>query len=851
MKRSLKTKILSILIGLLFITVAFNLAYSYRLFVNDKTSYIFEAGLRQTENLNDQLNFKIREFQTFLGFQENTTFTEEDFQKIFGTNEEVIAVGQLDASGKVLKLHKNNYLIQRLKNRGPFNLDIEEDQVFLSPLKARINEIELVNLSKGISGYAYITQNDARDFNFFITTKESIESIFKNNSLFSNLYLNLKKPTAKNSDLARAIKDFPGQKGTLEFNTSPEDQLVSFVKSNDKEFASVSLISKNRAFQVTSKLINQAVLFGIFLLGILITIGVFFSASLVQPILELTELTEEFSKGNFHHKFRVTTTDEISVLGNTFNHMSTEIESLLEAKVDMINKLEEANIKLEDYSHNLEQKVEQRTIELKRANDFMGAMVNSLDQGLMVFDQDLKCHDIYTVACESLFNMSPKGKTFYEVLGKNDAVEIETLKDWSTILFSEMLPFESAVPLGPSTKVTGLNFTDADFKHIVFNYYPMRDENQKISNIVAVATDKTQEIQFLETSKEKQAYVNMVIKILSNKSQFQNFMKEVDNIIEQLGLCYDEVQDSLNLDLAMMLFHTLNGGFGLYSLFHLQKLARENESIIVKVRSGEKDIESYKVEFHAIVARFHSEYNRTIVELDQTLSTNFSDGVATKEINFAQIESFKSIIDKINNDRIKNAFYDSFINEPVRTYFQPYDDLIKTVSKGAGKNILGLTMTNGDLKINPAPFKEFFNVLVHLFRNCIDHGIESESVRLEHGKTPDGKISVDFNINTAGTTPTLNITIQDDGAGIDPAKIKKRLNSLFPDENFDSLSDHELVWKIFDPFFSTRDEVSALSGRGVGMSAIKSIVDAMNGEIQIESHVGKGSIFSFVLPMSQ
>lgn len=94
------------------------------------------------------------------------------------------------------------------------------------------------------------------------------------------------------------------------------------------------------------------------------------------------------------------------------------------------------------------------------------------------------------------------------------------------------------------------------------------------------------------------------------------------------------------------------------------------------------------------------------------------------------------------------------------------------------------------------------------------------------------------------------LVVQDDGAGIDPKVIRSRFKQLNPDIDISAISDKQIIYKIFDAFFTTRDEVTSLSGRGVGMSAIKEVVEVLKGQIEIESLVGKGTTFSFLIPYS-
>ncbi|MFA6237664.1 MAG: ATP-binding protein [Bacteriovorax sp.] len=854
MIKSLKVKILSILIGLLVVTVSFNLIYSYRLFINDKKSYIFEAGLRQSENLNDQVYFKIKEHTTFLRLPESIYLDPAISQKVLGKNDEILAIGQVDSEGRIVSVTKNAYLIQRQKSSGKASFEINEGDAFLSPSIFKVNQLHPAILKNSAKGYAYFLKSNAGNYNFFFTTADSIDNIFKSNSLFSNLYLNLGDPKPQHPLLTSAVKNLPGEKGTFEFRTEDDQELlVSFVKSSGGSHAVVSYMPKERAFQITSDLVIQAILFGLFLLSILITIGVYFSSSITTPILELTKLAGEFSRGEFGQKFIPKTNDEIAVLGNTFNNMNLEIESLLEVKEEMIKSkaliikdLEEAKAKLEDYSQNLEKKVKQRTIEIKKANVFMGAMVNSLDQGLMVFDKSLRCQSIYTTVCEKLFSLVPNGKPLYEIIGLRNPKDIESVKKWANLIFTAVAPFEHMAPLGPKSVVTGTNYYDEDFKHIALKYHPMKDQNNNIENIVVLASDVTKEIRSIEISKEKEAYAKMIVKILNNKAQFQLFVNYVKVIFENLSSCYNEQEETLNCEQALQLFHTLNGGFGLYNLFELQDLARKNEFSVTDFKNQKDEINK----FPAIIAYFESRFIMNIKHIDELLQTHFLDGNITREIEWSKIYSLKQLIDKSGSAELIEEYYDNLVTEPVIKYIEQYSDQLMTLAKESSKSIKPVIIRNGELKIDPAPFMEFFSVLIHVFKNCIEHGIESVSAREKAGKPPEGQIEVECAKIIEDGTSYLTISIQDDGGGIDPKRIKAKLEQLYPNEDFSNIPPEEFINKIFDPYFTTNDKLRTHSGRGVGMSAVKDAVDNLNGTIRIESKLGRRTKFVFSLPLS-
>ena len=139
--------------------------------------------------------------------------------------------------------------------------------------------------------------------------------------------------------------------------------------------------------------------------------------------------------------------------------------------------------------------------------------------------------------------------------------------------------------------------------------------------------------------------------------------------------------------------------------------------------------------------------------------------------------------------------------------------------------------------------------LTHLVRNAIDHGIESPKERLEIGKTEVGSLKVSAHYNAG----QVIIEIIDDGKGINPQKIKEKALSLkkYPSEEIMNMSDQELIRLVFQPGFSTAENVSELSGRGVGMDVVYKNLSKIGGVVNIESEVGKGSRVIIRLPLTQ
>jgi two-component system chemotaxis sensor kinase CheA len=142
--------------------------------------------------------------------------------------------------------------------------------------------------------------------------------------------------------------------------------------------------------------------------------------------------------------------------------------------------------------------------------------------------------------------------------------------------------------------------------------------------------------------------------------------------------------------------------------------------------------------------------------------------------------------------------------------------------------------------------KPFIKTLVHIFRNSVDHGIESVDERLQNGKDEKATISC----ITSQDSNYLTLEIIDDGKGIDAQKIKDKAlqKAVYPQEKLDIMRDEEMLLIIFDDAFSTKDEATELSGRGIGLGAVKAECEKLGGVVQVQTKLSKGTTFRFVIP---
>ena len=210
-----------------------------------------------------------------------------------------------------------------------------------------------------------------------------------------------------------------------------------------------------------------------------------------------------------------------------------------------------------------------------------------------------------------------------------------------------------------------------------------------------------------------------------------------------------------------------------------------------------------------------------------------------------QIKSHFTIVNRLTEELQSAVLQIRMV--PVSHVFQRYPRLVRDLARKLDKKI-ELEMQGEDTEFDKNLIESLSEPLIHLLRNSIDHGIESPADRLSAGKNESGKIE----LIATPQDDNVVIEIRDDGKGIDPAKIKMLAyqKGVITEAQLESINDDEALQLIFAPGFSTSEQVSDLSGRGVGMDAVKTMVTQAGGHIEMQSEVGSGTRFRLVLPQT-
>jgi two-component system chemotaxis sensor kinase CheA len=209
---------------------------------------------------------------------------------------------------------------------------------------------------------------------------------------------------------------------------------------------------------------------------------------------------------------------------------------------------------------------------------------------------------------------------------------------------------------------------------------------------------------------------------------------------------------------------------------------------------------------------------------------------------FADAMAFQS---RVLNDLQRSVMKIRMV--PVDQLFRRFPRIVRDVARQCGREV-DLELTGQETDLDKGILDAIAEPLTHLVRNAVSHGIEPSEERRRLGKSPRGKIC----LNACHQGNQVVVEISDDGRGIDSQKIRAKAIELgmVTAEEAARLSEGEILDFIFRPGFSTADEVTEVSGRGVGMDVVQSVLQRLKATIHVETHVGLGTTFRLKLPLT-
>ena len=244
------------------------------------------------------------------------------------------------------------------------------------------------------------------------------------------------------------------------------------------------------------------------------------------------------------------------------------------------------------------------------------------------------------------------------------------------------------------------------------------------------------------------------------------------------------------------------------------------------------------------------QHGKTVNEVKTEISRSFgsfSDGAGDDDTNLKSL-SIKLRSSTQNLGRIAGELQEGVMKirmVQINQIFSRFPRVVRDLQRDLNKKI-NLVIEGEDTELDKAVVEDLLDPIMHCVRNSCDHGVESPEERVAAGKPETGTVL----LKASNEGNLIIIDISDDGAGIDSEKVRRKAiekGIIHPDK---VLSENEIHQLIFEPGFSTADKISKVSGRGVGLDVVKTMIDKLNGTVNVTSEKGKGTTFSIRLPLT-
>ncbi len=473
-------------------------------------------------------------------------------------------------------------------------------------------------------------------------------------------------------------------------------------------------------------------------------------------------------------------------------------------------------------------------------------LLNNLAQGYFSFDIDGVIQTGASKICENYYGQQVENKKLVNILPIS-AAKKSSIADWLQLVFAGDIDFDTLKDLGPDEFVK-------DEKQYELKYRPIYKgiDPTQLDSIICITADVTEERLLREQAAEESAFVKMLIKAVNDKNIFKNCILEMHSIAQQAAA---EIELK-NPDIKSLFryLHTLKGiSASLYLLRYSQK-AHDIESKFAEVGSGKVDIHSLKSELaidlsdlKKLLEQFFLQ-NRIVFE--KILGT--SEEIVNKEVSKESIRNLSQMLDQSHGKKsnLYQYFEDHFVLEPVQKLFLHYSDTVEQLAEKLDKKV-NFVVEKSNILIDSEKISSLANSFVHMIRNALDHGIENEDERQDLNKNPVAELRMNFSKKEKNNMHFLIIQLSDDGRGINIEKIKQKCITLglYSAEDFTKMSDYDICQIIFQNGFSTADQVSDTSGRGIGMDAILNEAKRLNGKAWIESESNKGTKLFVEIPL--
>ena len=612
-------------------------------------------------------------------------------------------------------------------------------------------------------------------------------------------------------------------------------QTSAKIKREEKDIASVQIITSTNKVQALVR--YTSVLVAVFAAVLVLLLSGFIwllgKRIIQRPIEALRVSADQLASGNLNYAIDTSRRDELGSLAHSFDSMRNAIRKMLAV--------------IEEQNRTLEEKILQRTAELRQKTNDIQTMLQNMPQGILTVVQGAVIHPEYSAYLEQIFETRDiAGQKLMNLvftntnLGSDVLSQVEAAADACIGEDKMNFGFNSHVFVTEFDKI----MPNGKAKSLELSWSPICNEDDVCEKLMLCVRDVTELKALAAEAGQQKRELEMIGQILAvNQEKFHQFIDSSGEFIQKNQEIIEKT-DAKDMEAIGLLFrnmHTIKGNARTFGLLQLTNTVHETEQTYDNLRKHTEVAwnQALLLEQLQQAANALQEYAK-VNEVKLGRKGPGRRGGVEKYL-MVQKERIEFLIDGLEKLNPQNSSEkDELIRKVLGTLKQigteKMEDILAAVidslpslAKELGKEAPTVTIESGHIVIRNQISDLLKNVFTHLLRNSIDHGIETAENRLTKGKQAAGTIVLALSVADG----KLWLKLSDDGKGLGVEMIRQKAieSGLIRPEQ--TMTAEQLAQLIFASGFSTAASVTEVSGRGVGMDAVKGFVEREGGTIEL------------------
>ena len=564
-------------------------------------------------------------------------------------------------------------------------------------------------------------------------------------------------------------------------------------------------LSTRRLFEARARILRQAGM-ACFLAALAGSLGAFLIArSLARRVSAIATVASAVAAGDLSQSPVPNDgpRDEIGVLAGAFNAMLRQLQALI-AQIRQSAQEEQAR---------LETLVEARTVELAGRNDDMRRVLNNVGQGFVTLDLEGRMSRERSAILETWFGPAPESGLLTDYLAKVDPA----MARWFAVCWQAVT--DGMLPLSVALAQLPRRVTDSG-RHFEFDYRPLLTADGDLTRVVVVLSDVTAAVARARAETDEREATQLFKRLIADRPGFLEFFSEACALAQHIR---DERGDPTSFKRAL---HTLKGNAGLYGIDSIAQLAHVLEDRLQETEQlNEADLLPLLTRWDEMASKIRELVGeaRSGLEVDEA---DYRRVLVAVELG----TPYPKLRDMLLAWRL----------EPTHARLQRIGEQAEALAERLEKGPLTVHIESNNLRLPPGRWSPFWAAAIHVIRNALDHGLESADERTQHGKEPAGRLT----LRTCLHGDVFSVEFSDDGRGIDWSAVERKAAAA----GAPNTTRADLINALFLDGLSTKDSATELSGRGVGLGAVRQACEDLGGEIELESQRGRGTTMRFLWP---